>query len=87
MSDYNDTLKSQCRADRLYQDKKSAELAFVHNVLKSTEWSDDEKYVMLVIEGHYGRERAQMLVWGYIKYPKQEYEFNEYMPITDGRIR
>lgn len=87
MSDYNSTLKSQCRQDSLFQDKKSAELMFVHNVLKSDEWSDDEKYVMLVTEGHYGKERAQMLVFGYIKYKDEPYEFNEYVPIADGRIR
>lgn len=62
MSDYYDTLKSQCRRDRLFQDTKLRELNVAHDILTDESLNDDEKYVSLVAVG-FGKQRARELVY------------------------
>jgi hypothetical protein len=62
--DANADIKNACKRERKFQDAKSAELRQVHQVLDAEDLSEDEKYVMLVSELGFGRQRAQELVYG-----------------------
>lgn len=86
MTEWEQQIKSQCKAERRFQDTKEKQLRLVHDVLHNTDYTEDEKYIILITEGGFGRERAQMLVYGKVKF-MQTHEFKPYTPIKDGRIR
>lgn len=69
----NDDLKGAMRRERKFQDKQNKSLSLTHEILDDPNYTPDEKVVRLITECHFGKQRAQELVYGKIKY-KDVYE-------------
>lgn len=58
MSD-DKTIRAAMKRDSQLQIKKTREFEKVHDLLRSTEYTKEEKYVMLVVECGFGKQRAK----------------------------
>ena len=56
------TMKAAMKRDSQLQIKKTREFEKVHDILQSTEYTKEEKYVMLVVECGFGKQRAKELL-------------------------
>ena len=57
-------IKNERMKERKFQDAKTKELQGVHDVLNDDTMSADEKYFTLITTYHFGKIRAQQLVYG-----------------------
>lgn len=69
----NEDLTNAMKRERKFQDKKYSELSLTHLILQDEELSDDEKFIRLITECHFGKQRAQELVYGKVIY-QQSYQ-------------
>ena len=71
--------KSILLAERRRNDKAISALRRTHEILESTAYTSEEKYVMLVSEQGFGKVRAQELVFGKVIFK------DEYHSVEDNR--
>lgn len=77
MKEDDTALRNACKKDRKFNDAKMLEFNSVHTVLHSTEYTQDEKYFILITDFRFSSDRAQELVYGQKIFRKPKYQNKE----------